>query len=197
MYIALGNPEINNFPVGDAGQTIHTIFYQARKILQDGIDRAPILMIHGLGGTAVQFLHNYQELCKHRDVYGIDIPGFGLSSHNTCYEGDPYKESEKRMVDMIDRWRVDRNIKDMVMVGHSLGGYVAMVYAMHYREHVQQLVLIEPWGMLTMEESKDLKNNNCYYKENCLALRWAITLSSPFKLKPFTLVRWCGKTLGK
>jgi len=201
FFVALGNPKIEDVPVGDSigdpNLKIHTIFYEASEELQDGIDLTPIVMIHGLGGTAVQFHHNYQELCKYRKVYGIDIPGFGLSSRSTCYEGDPCKECERKMVGMIDRWRAYWKIEDMVMVGHSLGGYVAMVYAMHFKEHVRQLILIEPWGMLTKSESVSLKKDNPCYKQSCMGLRWAIKFSHRFRLKPLTLVRRCGKKLCK
>lgn len=218
IFLNIGGRTIEDVEVDGPDVKIHTILYDnqeradyneelagynedisGERIETDSqrpLEKIPILMIHGLGGTAVEFQDNYRVLSKDRDVYGIDIPGFGLSTRNTNYATDA-GDCEERMVKLLESWREKKGINEMVIVGHSLGGYVAMVYAMKHRKRVRHLVLIEPWGMLSKDESKKLKDKNYHYKRNSMAIKWAIALSKPFQLKPFTLLRAAGKAIGK
>lgn len=212
FHVNLVEKGIKDIEVDGSDVKIHTIAFNEPEAYNDIDDPRvetdsdqdiPILLVHGLGGTAVEFRQNYQILSQDRAVYGIDIPGFGLSSRNTCYktifDKDPAKavqKCEERLVDLLDKWREKQGIKEMIIIGHSMGGYVSMVYAMKHRERVRQLILLEPWGMLTKQESMELKQNNPHYKHSSLAARWAMALSKPFKLKPFSLLRVAGNAIG-
>ena len=185
--------------------SIHTVCFKSASEEEetDSPRNVPIVMLHGLGGTSVEFHKNYLKLSEDRTVYGIDIPGFGLSSRATkfCTDSRDLTEEvlkcEERLVKLLETWREKEEIEEMVIVGHSFGGYVAMVYAMKHRKRVRQLVLIEPWGLLTKDESEKLKKDNPHYKHNSLHVRLAMAVSKPFKLKPFTLLRAMGNAVGE
>merc|ERR1711879_306560 len=53
-----------------------------------------------------------------------------------------YPLPEKRFVAMIEEWRKYLGLSKMVVVGHSLGGYIAFNYAEAYPEFVEHLILV-------------------------------------------------------
>lgn len=59
------------------------------------------------------------------------------------------EEAEGFFVDALARWREAMGVDKMVLVGHSLGGYLAASYALQHPEHVQHLVLVGPAGVVS------------------------------------------------
>lgn len=49
----------------------------------------------------------------------------------------------------LDKWRAEEGIECMVLMGHSLGGYLSAVYALRHPERVQHLVLVCPAGVVS------------------------------------------------
>ena len=101
------------------------------------------------------WLLNFDELAKHRPVYAIDLPGFGRSSRKE-FSDDPLLV-EQQLVNVIETWRIKMNITKMIILGHSMGGFVAFSYALRYPERLQHLILADPWGLT--EKPSDGKPN--------------------------------------
>jgi pimeloyl-ACP methyl ester carboxylesterase len=59
---------------------------------------------------------------------------------------------EEEMVDAINQWREAHGLRQVVLAGHSFGGYLASAYALKYPEHVRHLVLVDPWGLAPKPE---------------------------------------------
>ncbi len=124
---------------------------------------------HKLYSTSVP---QYGHLFKDRCIYSLDMPGFGLSTRLEFiseseideerekleqiddkkkrqeelekFESRIADECELKMVEEIEKWRVEMNINKMILLGHSFGGYISSAYATRYSKHVEQLVLLEP-----------------------------------------------------
>ena len=127
---------------------IHTVSYVGSYL----VPQTPVLLIHGIGGVIPTFYKIYMQLARDRPAYGIDLPGFGLSSRIE-FSNDA-TECEEVMVEMLEQWREKMKINSMVIIGHSFGGYVATCYAKKYTEYVTHLCLIEPWGMYSSEDDQ-------------------------------------------
>lgn len=92
--------------------------------------RVPIVMLHGLGAGVALWVLNLDEIAQHRPVYAIDILGFGRSSRPKF--ADDAMIAEKQLVKSIDEWRKEVGLKEMIVLGHSMGGFLATSYALSY-----------------------------------------------------------------
>ncbi len=49
----------------------------------------------------------------------------------------------------LEQWRRAQGLDRMVLMGHSLSGYLSAVYALRYPERVQHLILVCPAGVVS------------------------------------------------
>uniref|UniRef100_A0A8D8KAQ5 1-acylglycerol-3-phosphate O-acyltransferase ABHD5 n=1 Tax=Culex pipiens TaxID=7175 RepID=A0A8D8KAQ5_CULPI len=144
--------------------------------------RVPILMLHGLGAGVALWVLNLDELAQHRTVYAIDILGFGRSSRPSF--SDDAMVAEKQLVKSIDEWRKEMGLKEMILLGHSMGGFLAASYALSYPDRVKHLILADPWGF--PEKPKDVERP----KKIPMWARAIVTASKP--LNPLWILRFFG-----
>ena len=132
------------------GAFIHTVCIHDDSARDIKMSSIPLVMVHGIGGAIPAFYKNYQCLAHDRCVYGIHMPGFGLSKR-VEFSNDP-DDCEAKIVDLIDQWRTKMKIENMILLGHSFGGYIAGAYALRYHKHMEYLVLLDPWGVFSEED---------------------------------------------
>ncbi|KAL9130541.1 MAG: hypothetical protein Q9217_001309 [Psora testacea] len=113
-----------------------------------------LVMLHGYGAGLGFFYKNFEGLSRNQGwkVYALDLLGMGRSSR------PPFKlqsrdrqqcitEAEDWFIDALEEWRVKRKIHKFTLLGHSLGGYMAVAYALKYPGHLNKLVLASPVGI--------------------------------------------------
>jgi pimeloyl-ACP methyl ester carboxylesterase len=111
----------------------------AISTLQAGVGE-PVLMLHGLGGTKASFLPTVAALApKGRRMIAADLPGFGESAKpiGARYDAKFFSQSALALLDELGLERVD-------LIGHSLGGRVALEVVMHAPERFRRVVLMTP-----------------------------------------------------
>jgi len=96
----------------------------------------PLIVVHGGAGGAIAWTRTAAELCRQFRVYVPDMPGFGLSQP----AADGFQMSQ--FVEFIDRFSSRMGLDRFHLVGHSLGGAVALHYALKSPEKVKRLVLV-------------------------------------------------------
>ena len=102
---------------------------------------SPILLLHGLGGFLETWWYNIAPLSKHYRVYAIDLPGHGLSDRpKDCYT---VSQCTKFLLDIIDALQLDT----FALVGHSLGGAIAINTTVTASERVTDLILVDSAGL--------------------------------------------------
>lgn len=124
-------------PLGN-GHRIWTLKFNPRA------QRVPLVLVHGFGGGVGLWAMNVDALSQNRTVYAFDMLGFGRSSRPQL-STDPV-EAEEQFVDSIEKWREQIGLENFVLVGHSLGGFLASSYALKYPSRIQHLILADPWG---------------------------------------------------
>jgi len=108
---------------------------------------SPALVIaHGLSGSHAEFLHLVPELAKQAHVYLIDLRGHGLSGRAESYQVADYTRDVAAFVRQVVS-------KPVVLVGHSLGGLIAIWLAAHQPDLLRGMVLVDP-GLYLLEGSR-------------------------------------------
>lgn len=95
---------------------------------------APLLLIHGVGGTYLHWPPHLRRL-PGRPVYAIDLPGHGRSP-------GPGLETIADFVGLIATWAAALGVDSFALGGHSLGSAVALAYALEQPQQVTALLLV-------------------------------------------------------
>lgn len=106
-------------------------------------NKTSIVLIHGVGDRGARVWDStIPKLTERYHVVTFDLPGFGRSSKkNALYSPTLYAAFVK--------WVVDRYVEGpFVLIGHSLGGAVALRFASTYQRNLQRLILIDVAGIL-------------------------------------------------
>jgi len=101
-----------------------------------GGDGDPLVLIHGGLGGAKGWLNNLTELSNKYTIYAPDLPGFG----NSLPIGDDFQVSE--FVNFIEDFTNTLGLKRFHLMGHSLGGGIALHFALKYPHKIGRLVLV-------------------------------------------------------
>ncbi len=107
----------------------------------EGERGSPVVLIHGLGGFVENWVYNMGPLAAHRRVYALDLLGFGQTDKT------PLIHDLNRLVDFIRGFMDALEIGKASLVGNSLGGGLALQFALDYPEKVDKLVLADNAGM--------------------------------------------------
>ena len=104
---------------------------------------SPVLvLLHGANDQAGTWFAVAPKLAKTHRVLAVDLPGHGESGP---HDGPlPLSMMVERLHAVLDREAAKR----VTLVGNSMGGWVAMLYAMKYPEQVERLVLEDASGMM-------------------------------------------------
>lgn len=115
----------------------------------------PVLMVHGWLDNALSFARLAPLLAVDRDVYAIDLAGHGKSGHRPPGQGYPLPDYIADLAELIETYFNRDDLSAGVdLVGHSLGGIVALFYAAAFPDSVRKLTVIDSLGPLTREPSE-------------------------------------------
>lgn len=97
----------------------------------------PLLFIHGWLGSWRYWMPAMEELSSRYRTYAFDLWGFGDSDRRlrTYYTVDAYVDLLRDFLDHLGIWRVS-------IVGHALGGIVALQFAAQSPQRVEQLMCV-------------------------------------------------------
>jgi pimeloyl-ACP methyl ester carboxylesterase len=97
----------------------------------------PVVLVHGFPFDRSIWSAQLEELSDEARVIAIDLPGFG--------ESEPLGEEEASIdgyADAIARLAGETGLDRLVIVGHSMGGYVALAFARRHPEMLAGLGLV-------------------------------------------------------
>ena len=114
----------------------------------DGTKRKPMIVLHGIlaNKTSLKSLGSHKEILEKRDCYLPDMRNGVYSDHHDQWTYDLYAEDVIRFADKHGLQKFD-------LLGHSLGGRVAMTIACKYPDRVDGVICIDsPPGLSICEK---------------------------------------------
>jgi cardiolipin-specific phospholipase len=120
---------------------------------------SPAVLLHGYGAGLGFFFHNFPPLAKWVErrgssVYALDWLGMGRSARVPFQikakredVESRVREAESFFIDSLEEWRNKMGLPQMTLIGHSLGAYFSVAYALRYPDRVTKLILLSPAGV--------------------------------------------------
>ena len=105
------------------------------------LDAPPLVLLHGIGGSVNWWKRNLPVLSQYFRTYALDLPGFGYSWR--LREG----YSIGKAAEFLKRWLDFMGLEKINLMGHSMGGQIALRLAVSYPERLSKLILIAPSGL--------------------------------------------------
>ena len=101
-----------------------------------GAGKPPLVVLHGLLGSSRNWLTTGGDLAARYHVLAPDLRNHGKSPH-----GEPM-DYETMMADLL-AWLDAQGLAKVTLMGHSMGGKVAMLLACRHPERVERLVVVD------------------------------------------------------
>ncbi|HEV7889986.1 MAG TPA: alpha/beta fold hydrolase [Pyrinomonadaceae bacterium] len=118
-----------------------------QKIKYVDVGTGPVVvLLHGLGGNSLNWAFNFAALSAKYRVIAPDQIGFGRSDKPLInYRVQTY-------ADFLDKFLEGLNVERASLVGNSMGGWVAALYALKYPKRVERVVLVDAAGFAPPKE---------------------------------------------
>lgn len=124
------NPKDQYVKVGD----INTRYWQV------GTKGSAIVLIHGFAASVEDWALNVNALAKNHRVYALDLVGFGRS------DKPDIKYNGSLLAKFIKDFMHTQNLDKAIIMGHSLGGAIALHFTIEYQDMVDKLILVGSGG---------------------------------------------------
>lgn len=136
----------------------------------------PLILIHGAGGDHLYWPPKLRRLPGYR-VFAVDLPGHGKSVASSQQSVDGYARSVIEWMDAVV-------ISSAILVGHSMGGAIAMKIALDYPERSKALGLVGVAGRLRVNPDilEFSSNDKTFQRAVELVIQWGFSSHAPTRL---------------
>ncbi len=129
---------------------IRTLQYHVRLWGEPGPGKTPLFMVHGWMDVAASFQFVVDAFAKDRYVVAPDWRGYGLTDAGGV-DNFWFPDYLADLDFLIDHFQPEGSVD---LVGHSMGGNIAMLYAGVRPERIRRLVNLEGFGMAQTRPSQ-------------------------------------------
>lgn len=102
----------------------------------------PVVLLHGLSGSSRWWSRNVDALAERHLVVAVDLVGFGRSRRWRQFPGPSFRE----LTALLARW-LETFDEPVHLVGHSMGGQIAIRLGAERPDLIRSLVLVNAAGM--------------------------------------------------
>jgi pimeloyl-ACP methyl ester carboxylesterase len=134
---------LHEFLSGTESRSVEVDGYRVHYLAEGPADGQPIVLVHGLGGSAEEWRNLASWLVNAGfRVYLPDLPGFGRSEQPADFSYSVHDQAEV-VVGFLDALR----LKQVDLGGSSMGGWIAQLVAARHPERVRRLMLFDSVGL--------------------------------------------------
>lgn len=109
-------------------------------------DGKPVVLVHGIAAS----LHDWTNMIPDLVGDGYQACALDLLGHGESHKPEnPLAYNVERLFEHFNNWLEELNLAPPLhLVGHSLGGYLSIMYTLRYPDKVRAMVLINPFYSL-------------------------------------------------
>lgn len=96
----------------------------------------PLIILHGLFGISDNWVSIARRLGENYEVFVLDQRNHGQSPHSDTF-------NYYAMMDDLLEFMDDHQIVNPIVIGHSMGGKVAMTFALEHSQKVHRLIIVD------------------------------------------------------
>ncbi len=150
-----------------------------RLFYSDSGKGRPIVLLHGFLETHVIWRDFSENLAKDYRVLAFDLPGFGQSA---LPEKIPFTLDD--VADQINEVLVKLALKDVLLIGHSLGGYVSLAMVASRPEIFSAFCLFHSTALADTDEKKEARTKTIDFVKKHGALAFTSNFVPPLFADP-------------
>lgn len=116
----------------------------------DGRRRPTFVLLHGFDSSSLEFRRFWPLLSALGDAYSVDLAGWGFTDYTPFVEDPDLALGPRQKRDHLAAF-LDQVVgadQPIVLLGTSLGGAVALDFALHHPRRVDRLVLCDAQGFI-------------------------------------------------
>ncbi len=96
-----------------------------------------LIILHGLFGQSDNWNTHAKQFADHGfEVYTVDLRNHGLSEHNSLWDYQTMSEDIMELIKLC-------NLQNIILLGHSMGGKVAMRFALDHHKLLDKLIVVD------------------------------------------------------
>jgi 4,5:9,10-diseco-3-hydroxy-5,9,17-trioxoandrosta-1(10),2-diene-4-oate hydrolase len=106
-----------------------------------GGEGSPLILLHGAANDLQEWKLNFDHLCQRHRVYVPDLAGYGRS------DKPKVDYSPEFFANFLHDFMQALELKRASLMGHSLGGGIALSFALRFPDMVERLILVDSVGL--------------------------------------------------
>ena len=120
---------------------------------------SPLVIVHGLYGSSDNWVVISKKLAEKYTVYSVDLRNHGLSPHHP-------EHTYLAMKDDLAGFFEEHHIGPAVILGHSMGGKTAILFAADFPEKTEKLIVVD----IAPKDYLELESESQYHLHRTILL---------------------------